>query len=817
MIAKVAVEKTAYHFDGLFDYDIPKYLCKYATPGKRVLIPFGTGNKRRQGMIFEVYNGDKERIKNLKAIIAILDKTPVLSEELLSLAKHVSFTTFCPLYEAVRAMLPPGINFKPVWMYSLIEDAPLGDDLSPEEKEILDYLRKKGKALQSGDLINAFSFCNADMLEGMVQRGILTKSDGAKRKVGDESAKMVRLIANDENSDENEKKLTPKQSAVYSFLQETGTASQKEVCYYTGVTPAVLNNLALKGVIEFYEQGVYRSPFMESDINKPKEEIILSPEQEKAFNGIRKIMASGNPTVSLLYGVTGSGKTQVFIKLIEETRNKGKQVIMMVPEISLTPQMVDRFLSFFGSDVAVMHSALSVGERLDEWKRVKEGKANIVIGTRTAVFAPTDNTGLIIIDEEQEQSYKSDRSPRFHARDVAIYRSKYNKAPLVLASATPSIESFYKAKAGAYSMFTMKKRYGGAKLPDTYIVNMKEEAGQGHTGAISTALMGEIEANISKGEQSILLLNRRGYNTIARCADCGKVEECPHCSIPLVYHKANERLMCHYCGYSKDVFSTCSQCGSKYMMYTGLGTQRVEDELKNAFPRARIMRMDQDSTMAKYSHEKLFSSFSKGESDIMIGTQMVAKGLDFPNVTLVGVLSADMSLYTGDYRSYERTFALLTQVVGRCGRSDLPGRAYIQTYSPEHSVIEHSAAQDYDEFYEEEIINRKVMLYPPFCSMGVLTFTGANNKLTGEGASSFTDILKTVLKESGKAIPIRILGPTKSHIEKLAGKYRWKLILKYKANRDFFTLMKDALCIFAKDKRFTKIEVTPDPYFDGMV
>ena len=572
----------------------------------------------------------------------------------------------------------------------------------------------------------------------------------------------------------------------------------------------MVEGLEKKGVLEFFEQEAFRRPYKDGVRRIDPESIVLSAEQQTAFKGISALCDGEKGSTALLFGVTGSGKTQVFIKLIQREIAKGKQVILMVPEISLTPQMMNKFFAYFGDSVAVMHSALSAGERIDEWKRIASGKARIIVGTRSAVFAPAKELGLIIMDEEQEQSYKSDRSPRFHARDAAMFRSKKLGIPLLLASATPSIETFYKAKSGKIALFEMKERYGGAKLPDSVIVDMKEETLCGRTGVLSEALAEEIQYNLDNGQQSILLMNRRGYNTVARCAECGTVKECPRCNIPLIFHKANGRLMCHYCGHSEPAAVKCDACGSQYVMYSGCGTQKVEDQIQEQFPKARILRMDLDTTMAKFSHDRHFADFADGKYDIMVGTQMVAKGLDFPNVTLVGVLAADMSLYGGDYASYERTFGLLTQVIGRCGRAKLSGRAYIQTYSPEHSVIERSCAQDYRMFYEDEIINRKVMLYPPFCSMGSVLFSGTAEKTTREAAAAFSKLLEEKVAKTG--IPIRILGPTPSHIAKIADKWRWKLIVKYRPDNAFFETMGETLREFSKNKEFAKIEVMADPY-----
>ncbi len=821
MIVKVAVERTAYSFDRLFDYAAPDRLAKQAVPGARVLVPFGAGGKRRQGLVFETAESAEAGYAELKSVISVLDEEPVLSAELLALARHLAERTFCPLYEAARAMLPPGMNYKPVWLYREAPDMADRDPLTDEERRVIDFLHKKREGAEGAALQKAFGLDSQELFDSMARRGLLLREDGAKRKVGDESLRMARLSAREaekrENGESTVPKPTAKQKEVLAFLETAGAVSVKEIGYFTAATAAVVGNLEKKGAVEFYDQPVYRRPYSELRRGELPEDIVLSDEQQAACDGLKKLCESGGPETALLFGVTGSGKTQVFIKLIDEVVKSGRQVIMMVPEISLTPQMINKFIGCFGSRVAVMHSALSVGERLDEWKRIRDGGADIVIGTRSAVFAPAERLGLLIMDEEQEQSYKSDRSPRFHARDAARFRSSYNKIPLVLASATPSVETYSRALAGRYSLFTMEKRYGGAALPQTVIVDMKQETLDGNTGVLSRALKSEVEQNLEAGEQSILLLNRRGHSTIARCAECGEVAQCPNCSIPLVYHRANGRLMCHYCGYSTPIETKCAKCGSIYMMYSGVGTQKVQDELSELFPAARVLRMDLDTTMAKFSHDKYFAEFSEGKYDIMVGTQMVAKGLDFPKVTLVGVLSADMELYTGDYRSYERTFALLTQVVGRCGRAGLPGRAYIQTWSPEHSVILRAAAQDYREFYGEEIINRRVMLYPPYCGMGAVGFTGANERLTAAAAAAFSGLLEQLVTKRAPNMPIRLLGPTPSHIARIAGRWRWKLLVKYKPDAEFFALMGEALRQFAADKRFVKIEVTADPYFDGIV
>lgn len=802
MIAKIAIDKASFGFDKLFDYSVPKQFENKIAVGIRVMVPFGAGTKKRQGIVFAISENFEGDPKKLKEIAFILDEEPVISSELTELSKYLSLHTFCPLFEAVKAMLPPGLNFKPVYNYSVTSKESSND----EEQSIINWLKKKKNGAEGANINKAFGFADSEVIDRMAEKGLLKKTESTKRKIGDETAKSARLCENIKNI----KRVTPKQQEVINFLSEVGFASIKEITYFTGAGKAVIDTLEKKGAVEFLEKEILRKPYKDAIRKLDPKDVILSAEQEKAFKGVSELCDKEEQSTALLFGVTGSGKTQVFIKLIERELEKGKQVILMVPEISLTPQMMSKFFSYFGDKVAVLHSALSAGERIDEWKRISKGSARIIIGTRSAVFAPTKELGLIIMDEEQEQSYKSDRSPRFHARDVAIFRCKRFKIPLLLASATPSIETYYKAKNGKIALFEMEKRYGEASLPNSVIVDMKEEIKAGRTGVLSTALADEIQNNLENGEQSILLMNRRGYNTIERCAKCGEVKECPRCNIPLIYHKANGRLMCHYCGHSEEASTKCDKCKSEYVMYSGCGTQKVEDQIAELFPNARILRMDLDTNMTKFSHDMHFTDFAQGKYDIMIGTQMVAKGLDFPNVTLVGVLAADMTLFGDDYRSYERTFGLLTQVIGRCGRAKLSGRAYIQTYSPEHSVIELACKQNYKLFYENEILNRKVMLYPPFCSMGSVLFSGPSEKQTREAAVAFSKLLEKILE--GKNIPIRILGPTPSRVLKIADNYRYKLIIKYRADNAFFETMGEALKEFSKNKEFVKTEVTPDPY-----
>ncbi|MBQ2319653.1 MAG: primosomal protein N', partial [Clostridia bacterium] len=577
-------------------------------------------------------------------------------------------------------------------------------------------------------------------------------------------------------------------------------ASVKEICYFTGVTAAVVTNLERKGIVEFFDEEVYRT-FLDTDRPEDKREILLTDEQKSAYDRLINIYNSGKGGAALLYGVTGSGKTQVFLRLVDQVTASGKQAIVMVPEISLTPQTLSLFHNRYGGKIAVFHSAMSMGQRMDEWKRVKRGEAIVAIGTRSAIFAPFNNLGLVIIDEEQEHTYKSESSPRYHARDAARFRCAENKALLLLASATPSIETFTAAVNGRYELCKLTKRYGNAKLPTVETVDMNAEIQSGNKSMLSRTLVERLKENIENGKQSIILLNRRGHNTFVSCGGCGEVASCPNCSISLTYHSANNRLMCHYCGYSMPFTEKCANCGNEHIRYSGAGTQRVEQELQLYLPEARILRVDADSTMARSSFEKMLGDFGKKKYDIMLGTQMVAKGLDFSNVTLVGVLGADGLLYSDDYRCFERAFSLLTQVVGRSGRGENKGTALIQTVTPDNTVIGFAAEQDYDKFYEQEILTRKIMIYPPYCELCLVGFVGENKEEVRASATAFFDRIRSLNERTYTSVKMIILGPSQASIPRVGGKYRYRIIIKTKNTSDFRKIISTALKDFGRDRR----------------
>ena len=801
LIAKVAVENTVYSFDKEFSYKVPENLKSSCKAGVRVLVPFGRGNRKRQGIILSFCS---ESSGKLKSIISVLDDEPVLSEEMIKTAIFMKEHYFCTLYDAVKTMLPAGINYKMTTVYGAKE---ISSEQQPddEEQRVYNYLLSKRKPVKSEVILEAFGYTDTSLLDKMVAEGYLYKSDEAFRKVSDAVMKMTAITP---DVDINSVKLTEKQKNILDLIAMTGGTSVKEVCYFTGVSTSVIDTLHKKGLIYFYDEEVFRIDNRKADTQLP--EITLSDEQETACNSLYDEYKDTKPHISLLYGVTGSGKTSVFIKLIEKVIEDKKGIIVMVPEISLTPQFVSLFSKRFGDKIAVFHSALSLGERLDEYKRVKKGLAQIVIGTRSAVFAPFEKVGLIIMDEEQEYSYKSESTPRYHAREIAKFRCFQNNALLVLSSATPSIETYYYAKNGRYSLNVLSKRFGTAVLPDVVTADMNIEVQNGNATGFSNVLLEGIESNLENGKQSIILLNRRGYNTFVTCRMCGDAVVCPNCSISMTYHSRNNRLMCHYCGHSIPYTDECPTCHSKSLRFGGTGTQKAEDTISEIFPDARILRMDADATSSKSSYEKMISAFANGEYDILIGTQMVAKGLNFPNVTLVGVLNTDQMLYADDYRSYERSFSLLTQVVGRSGRGNSKGMAVIQSYTPDNLIISMAAKQDYDTFYDTEINIRKGMLYPPFADICLIGFVGESQHLTLRAANAFLQSFIKYARSEYPELPLRILGPSPALVVKVSNKFRYKLIVKCKNNREFRKLLSTLLVEFGNNKEYANVTAYAD-------
>ncbi len=767
--------------------------------GIRVLVPFGKGNRKKIAVIIRIDEVTNEDLSKFKPISSIIDDESLLNEEMLDLIIWIRNTTLCTYFDAFRTLIPIGLSVNLSTEYLLADNSELNEALlTPDASNLLQKIKADFSIIENSE---------KKIIDELIQAGFITEKNLFKRKKKDDTVKMIRFTEEYLNGKISIKP-SVKQNAVISLIEESTTASIKEITYICGVTTSVINNLIQKKVLESYEYEVIQSPNIDAVLNV--DDIVLNNEQTAAFKGITELINKQKADVALLYGVTGSGKTSVFLKTIKHTLDMGRNVIMLIPEISLTPQVVDKFQSYFGNLVAIMHSNLSLTQRLNEYKRVKSGQARIVVGTRSAVFAPLENIGLFIIDEEGEHTYKSESSPRYNAKEIAKKRCLYHNALVLMASATPSVESFYYANTGRYKLFEIEKRYSQQVLPTVEMVDLGTDGFYGNSTIFSERLVEEINYNLEKKEQIILLLNRRGYHTYINCSDCKEPLMCPNCSIPLTYHKTNGRLICHYCDYNTEMTKSCPNCNSEHLRLTGIGTQKVEDEITSLFPNARILRMDADTTYSRYAYEKNFKAFENKEYDIMLGTQMIAKGLDFPDVTLVGVLSIDKSLFSGDFRSYERTFSLITQVVGRCGRGQKQGRALIQTYVPEHYVINLAAEQNYKAFYEQEIISRKALVYPPFCDICVIEFSSPIEKCADTASKLFLGLISNSIKSGQINVPIRVLGPTKCIYEKINGKYRYRIIIKCKNNQMFRDYIGNIYKIAFKMKEFSNVQTTLD-------
>lgn len=805
MIAEIAVSGTAYSFDTLFSYRVPAEMR--LKRGCRVLVPFGRGNRRRIGIVMGLSEGDES---SLKPLAAQIDSEPVLNEELLRLAEYLHSHTFCTWYDGIKAMLPPAMSIRADESFRLVKGFADKASLSKQAKELLDVLNSlEDKSIITELLKNYITDNGRLYIDELLEAVALSSENSFRQTVGDSTVRMIRL-SYDFLCNPTAFRLTPKQERAADFLREWGTASVKEAAYMCGFTESVFKRLVANGAAEEYDMELLRSVEDGAEESVNPDSTVLSEEQLAVHDEVISRITERKTSVFLLHGVTGSGKTSVFEKLIHNTVNLGRCAILLIPEIGLTPQVLKRFRALFGDRVAVIHSGLSLGQRLDEYKRIKRGDADIIIGTRSAVFAPAKNIGLIIIDEEGERSYKSDSSPRYHAHDIAKQRCAYHGATLLLASATPSVESYYLAERGVYKLLEMKKRYNASALPDVEIVDMNEERMAGNPSEFSQRLVDEVNTNLRNGEQSILLLNRRGFHTIISCVDCFQPIYCPNCSVPLTFHKKNGKLMCHYCGFAQEPVKKCPVCNSERLKSMGFGTQRLEEELKMFFPSARILRMDADTTFSRYSYEKGFAEFKNGEYDIMVGTQMIGKGLDFPNVTLVGVLSIDKALYAGDFRSYERTFSLITQVVGRGGRGNRKGRAILQTFMPEHYIMNLAAAQDYKSFYNEEISIRRTLIFPPLCDMCIFCFAGDDEENVRLGTEAIIKLMNERLSQLQPKTPVRVLGPVRASYGRLNGKFRWRIIMKFKNTAEMRGFISGILTEGAKLKEMKKIAFYAD-------
>ena len=798
-MVKVAVSAAPYSIDKPYSYLVPESLAAAAVPGVRVMVPFGRGNKESEGLILA--RVQEPKLPGSKAIRQILDPEPVLDKAGIDLALWMRGRYFCTVFEAVKTILPAGLwyGLREIWSLAMEPEAARSAAVGiPGAWQVLDLLEKQGGKADIRVLRDALGDGAEKPLKAMKKAEILTCETDAKRKIADKSHRMVELAVNTEDAyalTEPKRRPAPARYEVVNFLATAGRTPAAEVSYYTGASSRTLKTMEKAGLIAFSEEEELRVPSL--DDVEPGPEIVLNEEQQRAFEEILGRVQAAKPSVTLLHGVTGSGKTQVYLRLVQETLALGKTAMVLVPEIVLTPQMMRKFSSYFGSRVAMLHSSLKMTERYDQWKRIRRGEVDVVLGTRSALFAPLKNLGLIIMDEEQEGSYQSENVPRYDAREVAKYLCVREKAALVFGSATPTVETAWAVEQGSYQKALLRRRYNENALPEVLIADLRQEILNGNPGLISTPLRQELEKNLAAGEQSILFLNRRGSSRMLLCGECGYVPQCPRCSTAMTYHSANGRLMCHYCGHSEPAADTCPECGG-WMKHVGAGTQKVEEELRELFPEAGILRMDADTTAG--GHEEILQTFERERVPILLGTQMVAKGLDFENVTLVGVLSADISLYVDNYRAAERTFSLLTQVVGRAGRGGKTGRAVIQTYTPGNDVIRCAARQDYDAFYESEIRMRRLRRYPPFADLFTVTVSGTEEGRVLRAAVSVREMLRQLCRRPELAAgEPEVLGPAPAPVVKVNNRFRYRCTLvgkNDKATREMLAwLQKD----FAKD------------------
>ncbi|MCI8909251.1 MAG: primosomal protein N' [Oscillibacter sp.] len=778
VIVKVAVGAAPYSIDKPYDYLVPDLWLEAALPGARVSVPFGRGNRTTDGIILAREKG--ERRKGLKPLSSVLDPEPVLDQEDIALALWMRQRYFCTLYEAVKAILPAGL-----W-YSLREswrlqdpnlDRLTADGMAASVRRALPVLDTLYGAGGSADLETLRAACGEGVettLWALEKAGVVVCETAAKRRISDKTHRMVELAVSAEEAlalTEPKRRSASQRYEAVRLLASAGRTSAADLHYFTGVSLQALRGLEKAGVVTFTEEEVLRVPVLEAVEQEGPG--TLNPEQQAAFDQMVELTRTGKPEAVLLHGVTGSGKTQIYLHLVREVLSRGKTAMVLVPEIVLTPQMMRKFSACFGSQVAMLHSSLRMTERYDQWKRIRRGEVQVVLGTRSAIFAPLRHLGAVILDEEQESSYQSENPPRYHTREIAKYLCARERALLVLGSATPAVETAWAAEEGIYHKVLLRRRYNEGNLPQVTIADLREELRAGNAGLIGRELRQELARNLERGEQSILFLNRRGSSRYVLCGECGAVPECRRCSVPLTYHSANGRLMCHYCGYSEPAPERCPGCGG-IMKQIGAGTQKVEEELHRLFPGTEILRMDADT--ASGGHEPILRKFELENIPILLGTQMVAKGLDFERVTLVGVLSADLSLYVDHFRAAERTFSLLTQVVGRAGRGDRAGRAVIQTFTPGNEVIQCAARQDYGGFYQNEIRLRRLRRYPPFADLFTFAVSGTEEGQVLRASLWVRETLLQILPELAESQP-EVLGPAPAPVLKVNNRYRYRVLL----------------------------------------
>lgn len=831
--AGVHILNAPYKIDKEYDYYIPTHLEGKVARGSVVIVPFGGGNRHTAGIVSSLKTCAE--YPKSKPIIGLTPGNLCIGDELYDVCEFLKERCFCSIGEASKAVMPSGFSVR-TSIYYCYQGKDSKGDINAIAESIVRYIAEKGEVSES-ELKSQFENC-LPSLRLLCTKGYIRKTSKADCKVNTKNSNYVRLVLSSEDIAEihNSSRTiyTPKQLQALYELEKNPFSPLDEFKELSGVGESVIRELCKKGAAEIVPVPKNRNPY--SDIKKNDIDFELSECQQKAFDKLFCLYKDKEAKAALLHGVTGSGKTNVMQKLVDECVKDGKGVIVLVPEIALTSQAVGIFMKRYGEKVAVMHSGLSAGERLDAWKRIHSGEASVVLGTRSAIFAPVRNLGLIVIDEEQEASFKSEMTPRYHARDVARFRCARNNCLMLLCSATPSVESYHKAEKGIYTLVEMTERFGKAQLPKVEMCDLRDDAGSFAIPGLNVGdeeekaakkkilaqkilgdkLLCEISKNLESNRQSVLFINRRGYQAFLSCKKCGYVMECPNCSVSMTYHKygfgTNGKMVCHYCGYAADVPKSCPVCESDHISALGTGTQMLEEQLKLYFPNARILRMDTDTTSGKFSHDTILDAFRKGDADILLGTQMVTKGHDFPNVSLVGVINADASLHIPDFRANERTFSLMTQVIGRAGRGDIPGRAYIQTYAPDHEVLVHSSAQDYKSFYNSEIKFRKAAKYPPFCDIALVSFTAPTEKQVHLAAEAFGRDLSAALANKFSSVKLIVFGPFEAGVYKVAGRYRMRYVIKCRNNPETRSLISYLYSEFlAKNTDDVSIFVDMDP------
>ena len=797
MVAEVYMSHCPFHIDKGFDYTVPSALKEKIAIGMRVIVPFGKGNRRMEAIVYALRDTSLSEEEGLKPLLHILEGGASVNDEALALARFMKDRFFCTHFDALRLSLGPHSSLDEERFLSLSsgftkEQAAALDDL---QKAICAHLAEK-KELTWARFIRVFPD-GERAVRALVSAGLVISETRFSPSAKEEMRKVVYPAVSEEEAAKILKAQRGASARRYEKVMElvfhSSPMEKGDLCVKANISPAVFRTMCQKGLIKTQDEPaiteLYKIITEDTAPQRGDEADGLTPEQQAAFLGLQALLNQDEARCALLKGITGSGKTHVYIRLIEEVLKQGKNAVVLVPEISLTPQMVSRFTARFPGMVGVLHSAMPIRERLQIYNHIRAGEARIIIGTRMAVFAPLTNIGVIIMDEEQEASYKSEMNPHYHARDIAKFRCVHHNCLLLLASATPSLDSFYQAKRGIYSYFELDKRYGGASLPSVRIVDMSAQIRAGNSSLFSGELIEALRTCLAEKKQAVVLLNRRGYAAFAMCRECGYIPKCPHCSVSLTYHAVGNRLMCHYCGYTTDKEDVCPDCKSPYIRFTGAGTQRVQEDLLSLLPEAKVLRLDADTAKERGAHRKILESFGNGEADILIGTQMVAKGLDFPNVTVVGVLSADSSLYFDDYRCAENTFSMLCQVVGRSGRGDAPGQAVLQVLNPENAVIALSANQDFEGFYAYEMDIRERFSYPPFIDLCVITLSGRFEGNVQKAALQMAKLLKSAFHKNSAHIEATLLGPAPAPVVKVNNRYRWRVMVRCKNTKNFRLLM----------------------------